>query len=173
MKFGPFFRLVETNDNFFWSIFGKQDSVLAESLHGPSVSQNKTPVKIFWFRTFTFQTKESNKIWNLDPFRPLEKNWAIFFGRYRMHDSIVAQTFPGHSMPQNKTPVKVSGSRNLPFTQKKAIKYQIWTLFGHLKQIDQFLFSGGRGVGTHLKSRIQFCSKLCMVLQCHNETALC
>ena len=173
MKFGPFFRLVETNDNFFWSIFGKQDSVLAESLHGPSVSQNKTPVKIFWFRTFTFQTKESNKIWNLDPFRPLEKNWAIFFGRYRMHDSIVAQTFPGHSVPQNKTPVKVSDSRKLPFTQKKAVKYEIWTLFGHLKQIDQFFFSGGKKVGTRLKSRIQFCSKLCMVLQCHNETALC
>ena len=48
--------------NFFLSIFGKQDSVLAESLHGPSVSQNKTSVKVFSFRQFTFQTKESNKI---------------------------------------------------------------------------------------------------------------
>ena len=69
-------------EQFFFCLFGKQDSVLAESLHGPSVSQNKTPVKVFWFRQFTFKTKENNKIWNFDPFWPAGNKLTNFFCAY-------------------------------------------------------------------------------------------
>ena len=69
-------------DKFFLCLFGKQGSVLAESLRGPSVSQNKTPVKVFWFRQFTFQTKENNKIWNFDPFWPAGNKLTNFFFAY-------------------------------------------------------------------------------------------
>ena len=36
--------------------------VLAQTFQNPSVPQNKTPAKIFWFKQFTFQTKETNTI---------------------------------------------------------------------------------------------------------------
>ena len=51
---------------------------MGQTLHGPSVSETKTPTKVFWFRQFTFQTKESNQIWNLDLFLKLERNWRFF-----------------------------------------------------------------------------------------------
>ena len=60
--------------------FGKQHSVLANTFCNPSVSQNETPVQVFWLRQFTFDTKESNKIWNLDPLRLLERNLPILGG---------------------------------------------------------------------------------------------
>ena len=63
----------------FLDWFGKQDSVLAQTFHGPSVPQNKTHGKVFWFKLFTFLRNKSNKFWNLDSFCPLETNWQIFF----------------------------------------------------------------------------------------------
>ena len=66
-------------DQFLRGLFGKQDSVLAQTLHGSSVSQNETPGKVFWFRQFTFLRKESNKIWNLDSFRMLGTTYQFFW----------------------------------------------------------------------------------------------
>ena len=75
------FLLLQRNWSTFWGgLFGKQPSVLAQSLNGSSLSQNETPVKVFWFNQFTFQTKESNKIWNLGTFSQLKSNWPIFLG---------------------------------------------------------------------------------------------
>ena len=61
-------------DQFWVGLFGYQNSVLDQSSHGPSVSQNKCPVKVFLSKQFMFLTKESNRISNLDPFCPLERN---------------------------------------------------------------------------------------------------
>ena len=44
-------------------------------------------------------------------------------------------------MSLNKTLPKLFGSSNLPFRQKKAIQYKIWSLSGSSKQID--IFCGG------------------------------
>ena len=67
-------------DQFLGVWFGKHHSVLAQCLHDPLVSQNETPVKVFWFSQLEFQTKESNKMWNLQPFPQLDTNWPIFGG---------------------------------------------------------------------------------------------
>ena len=72
-----FARSKEIDQVFFGGegdLYGKQHSVLSQSLHGSSVSQNKTPVMVFWFNQFSFHTKESNKISNLDPFHPVKRN---------------------------------------------------------------------------------------------------
>ena len=63
-------------DQFLLSLFGKQDSILALQCHKIKL------LSISWLRQFTLQTKESNKIWNLDPFCPLETNLPIFFGLF-------------------------------------------------------------------------------------------
>ena len=65
---------------FFGVLFGKLLSGLAQKFHDPSVSQHDTPMKVFWLSQFTFQGKESNKIWNLDPIRLLKRNLPIFGG---------------------------------------------------------------------------------------------
>ena len=62
MEFGSFLAAGKKLTNFFLCLFVKQDSVLGQTLHGPSVSETKTPTNVFWFRQFTFQTKESNQI---------------------------------------------------------------------------------------------------------------
>ena len=49
-------------DQFFGGLFGKQDSVLAQTWHGPSLPQKKTPGKVLLFRQLTFETKGINKI---------------------------------------------------------------------------------------------------------------
>ena len=106
-------------DQFLEGLFGKQHSVLSQSLHGSSVSQNKTPVKVFWFKQFSFHTKSRNKIWNLGTFLLLERNWSNFFFRgwgwgggglvnwFEKQDSVFFHTFHGPSVSQKKTPVKV------------------------------------------------------------------
>ena len=65
---------------FLGGWFGKLLSGLAQTFQDPLVPQNETPVKVFWLSIFTFQTKESNKIWNLDPLRLLERNLPILGG---------------------------------------------------------------------------------------------
>ena len=133
-------------DQFLVGWFGKLLSVLAQTFHDTSVSQKKTPVKIFasgnlpfrqnkpikfeiwtllacskeisqfwggWFgkqhsvltQTFqspsvslTFQTKESNKIWNLDPIRLLETNWPIFLWLIWKAGWVLAQTLQSSSV---------------------------------------------------------------------------
>ena len=128
-------------DQFLRGLFGKQDSVLAQTLHGSSVSQNETRGKVFWFRQFTFLRKESNKIWNLDSFRILGTIYQFFLDLFGKQNSILAQALHGSSVSQNKTPVNLFGWGNLLFREKKAIKSEIWTLFAHWKQIDQFCLS--------------------------------
>ena len=104
-------------DQFLEGLFGKQYSVLSQSLKGSSVSQNKTPGKVFWFKQFSFHTKANNKMWNLGTFIPLERHWSIFFflegGRegvvewFGKQDSVFLHTFHSPLVSQNKTPVKV------------------------------------------------------------------
>ena len=65
---------------FFGVLFVKLLSGLAQKFHDPSVSQHDTPIKVFWLSQFTFQGKESNKIWNLDTIRLLKRNLPIFGG---------------------------------------------------------------------------------------------
>ena len=80
--------------HFLGGLFWKHNSILDQTLHGPSVSHNRAPVKVFWFKQFTFQRIERNEIWNLDPFSPLERNWPIsFLVLFAKQDSILAQTF--------------------------------------------------------------------------------
>ena len=50
----------------------------------------------------------------------------------------MAQTFHDTSVSQNKTPVKIFASSNLPFWQNKPIKFGIWTLLARSKEIGQF-----------------------------------
>ena len=49
-------------DQFLGGLFEEQNSVLAQSSHGPSVSPNTFPVKVFSFKQFMFLTKESSRI---------------------------------------------------------------------------------------------------------------
>ena len=111
--------------HFLGGLFWKHNSILDQTLHGPSVSHNRAPVKVFWFKQFTFQRIERNEIWNLDPFSPLERNWPIFFffGFICKAGFSFGPNFPWPFLLQNKTPVKVFGWRNLLFRKKKAIKY--------------------------------------------------
>ena len=138
-------------DQFLEGLFGKQHSVLSQSLHGSSVSQNKTPVKVFWFKQFSFHTKSRNKIWNLGTFLLLERNWSIFFFRgwggwwtdlksRIQFSSILSMALQCH---KRKLLLRFFGLSNLPFRLNKEIKSQIWTLFARSKEIDQFFFGGG------------------------------
>ena len=64
-------------DQFLLGLFGKQDLILAQTWHGPSLLRKITPGKILWFRQLTFETKEINKIWNVGSFWKLKRNWPI------------------------------------------------------------------------------------------------
>ena len=141
-------------DQFLEGLFGKQHSVLSQSLHGSSVSQNKTPVKVFWFKQFSFHTKSRNKIWNLGTFLLLERNWSNFFFRgwgwgggwwtdlksKIQFSSILSMALQCH---KRKLLSRFFGLSNLPFRLNKEIKSQIWTLFARSKEIDQFFLGGG------------------------------
>ena len=83
-------------------------------------------LSIFWLRQFTLQTKESNKIWNLDPFCPLETNLAIFLGLFGKQDLILAQTWHGSSLLQKTTPRKILWFSQLTFETKEINK--IWNV---------------------------------------------
>ena len=104
---------------FLGGWFGKLLSGLAQTFQDPLVSQNETPVKVFWLSIFTFQTKESNKIWNLDPLRLLERNLPIlggsWFGKLL---SVLTNTFRNPSVSQKKTLVGSFTSGCFPFKQK-------------------------------------------------------
>ena len=141
-------------DQFLEGLFRKQHSVLSQSLHGSSVSQNKTPVKVFWFKQFSFHTKSRNKIWNLGTFL-LERNWSNFFfgggvgeggGWWTdlkskiQFSSILSMALQCH---KRKLMSRFFGLSNLPFRLNKEIKSQIWTLFVRSKEIDQFFLGGG------------------------------
>ena len=67
-------------DQFWGGWFGKLLSGFAQTFHDPSVSKNETLLKVFWLSQFTFQRKESNKIWDLDPIHLLERNLPILGG---------------------------------------------------------------------------------------------
>ena len=82
IKFGiwTLFAFLKEIYQFLGGWFGKLLWGLAQTFHDPLVSQIETPVKVFWLNQFTFQTKESNKTWNLDPLRLVERNLPFFLG---------------------------------------------------------------------------------------------
>ena len=59
MKFGPLLPAGNKLTNFWGADLQKQDSVLAQTFHGPSVSENETPVKIFYPSNLPFQQKKA------------------------------------------------------------------------------------------------------------------
>ena len=75
-----------------------QDSVLAESLHGLSVPQNKTPVKVFGSGSLLFRQKKAikYKIWTL--FRLVETNDKFFLSIFGKQDSVLLQALHGPSV---------------------------------------------------------------------------
>ena len=126
------------------------------------MSQNKSPVKVFGWRNLPFTQKRAIKYESWTAFacwKQIEQAFLDWFGK---QDSVLAQTFHGPSVSQHKTPVKVFGWRNLPFRQKRAITFEVWTLFAHSKQIDYFF-----GLIWKAGCRIQFWPKLSIALQCH------
>ena len=95
-------------------------------MHGASVSQNKTPVKIFSSNNLLFWQKKAIKheIWTLlSCWKEIDQFLGNWFGN---QDSVLAQGLHGSSVSQNKTPVKVWISNPL----------------AHWKEIHEFL--GGR-----------------------------
>ena len=101
---------------FLGGWFGKLLSGLAQTFQDPLVSQNETPVKVFWLSIFTFQTKESNKIWTLFAcLKEIYQFWGGWFGKLL---SVLANTFRNPSVSQKKTPVGSFTSGCFPFKQK-------------------------------------------------------
>ena len=71
-----------------------------------------------------FRQKEiKSVIWTL--FTCLERIDKVLGCLFGKQHSVLAQSLHGASVSQNKTPVKIFGSSNLPFWQNKAIKYEI------------------------------------------------
>ena len=74
--------------------------------------------------------------------------WTIFACSKEIYQFLVSwsgnllsglvQTFHNPSVSQNETPVRSFASGNLPFIQKKPIKFEIWTLLACSKEIDLF-----------------------------------
>ena len=118
--------------------FGRQHSVLTQTFQSPSVSLNKTPVKVFGWSHLPLRQKKATKyeIWTL--FGTSKQIDQFLEGWFGKQHSVFAQTFQSSSVSLNKTPVKVFGWSHLPFRQKKATKYEIWTLFTCSKQTGQF-----------------------------------
>ena len=125
-------------DQFLGGWFGKLLSGLAQTFQDPLVSQNETPVKVFWLSIFTFQTKESNKIWNLDPLRLLERNLPILGGLIWKAAFSFGQHIPQPFSVTKKNSCGKLSFRLLPFQTKNSIKFEIWTLVASSKEIDQF-----------------------------------
>ena len=123
---------------FLGGWFGKLLSGLAQTFQDPLVSQNETPVKVFWLSIFTFQTKESNKIWNLDPLRLLERNLPILGGLIWKAAFSFGQHIPQPFSVTKKNSCGKLYFRLLPFQTKNPIKFEIWTLLACSKEIDQF-----------------------------------
>ena len=132
------FCLLETNWASFFGLIWKAGFSFSPNFPWPFSVTTQNSCEGFWLKEFTFQTKESNNIRSLDPFRPLQTNWLFFWAdlESRMQDSVLAQTFHRPSVSQNKSTVKVFDWRNLPFRQKRAITFEILTLSAHSKQID-------------------------------------
>ena len=78
-NFDPFCPL-QANWLIFWDLIWKAGFSLDSNFPWPFIVTKWNSCGSCWLKQFTFQTKDSNKIWNLDPFCPLQTNWLIFVG---------------------------------------------------------------------------------------------
>ena len=132
MKFVAFSATRNKLANFFFFFlgggwFGRQHSVLTQTFQSPSVSLNKTPVKVFGWSHLPFRQKKATKyeIWTL--FSTSKQIDQFLEGWFGKQHSVFAQTFQSSSVSLNKTPVKVFGWSHLPFRQKKQSNMKFWS----------------------------------------------
>ena len=162
--------------DFLGSWFENHDSVFAQTCHGHSVSQDETPLKIFGSGNLSFRQNKPIKFENLILLACSKEIQQFVLGWCRNNDSVSAKSFHDPLLSQNETPVKFFGSSNLPFQQKKSIKFEISNPFTCWKKTHQFVlgqFGNYNIVSTQtflspsLETTAQFLPKLSMVLQCH------
>ena len=162
--------------DFLGSWFENHDSVFAQTCHGHSVSQDETPLKIFGSGNLSFRQNKPIKFENLILLACSKEIQQFVLGWCRNNDSVSAKSFHDPILSQNETPVKFFGSSNLPFQQKKPIKFEISNPFTCWKKTHQFVLgqfgnynivSAQTFLSPSLETTAQFLPKLSMVLQCH------
>ena len=131
---------------FLGGWIGNHDSVLPQTLHSPSVPGQGTPVKVSGSTNLPFAKKEPTKLNILTVLLAWKKISKILGGWIGNHDSVLPQTLHSPSVPGQGTPVKVSGSTNLPFAKKEPTKLNILTVLPARKKISKFL---GGWIGNH------------------------
>ena len=117
----------------------KHDSLLPQTFYSLSVAGQETPLKVSGSTNLPFTKKEPMKLEILS-FSPTRKRICKFLeGWIGNHESVLPQTFHSPSLPGQETPVKVSVSTNLPFTEKEPIKLEILSFLPTIKKICKFL----------------------------------
>ena len=102
-------------------LFGKQHSVLAQRLHGSSVSQNKTP-----------------EVWILNPLAHWKEIHQFFGGRNGKPRFSLCRNFAWPSVSEHESFVKVFRSTNLPFRKIKPRKFKFLNLAHARKKFTNF-----------------------------------
>ena len=122
-----------------WKCFISLDfiSIQKNSLkaHGPSVSGQETAVSICCTSNLSFRQSQLMKFENLT-FSPARRNFTQFFlGWIGNQELVFPQTFHGPSVSQVSSPTTVFGWTNVPFRQKKPIKFEFSTLLARFNEI--------------------------------------
>ena len=115
------FALLEQIDKFLGCLFGKQHSVLAQRLHGSSVSQNKTP-----------------EVWILNPLAHWKEIHQFFGGRNGKPRFSLCPNFAWPSVSEHESFVKVFRSTNLPFRKIKPRKFKFLNVAHARKKFTNF-----------------------------------
>ena len=124
----------------FWGgWFGKLLSVLANTFRNPSVSQKKTPVGSFTSGCFPFKQKTQSNL-KFGPYWHAPKKLTNF-GVADLESCFQVSLKHSTTLQCQKMKLfsRFFGSANLPFREKKAIKFEIWTLFTCSKEIYHIL----------------------------------
>ena len=111
--------------NFFWDWIGSHDSVLPQTFDSPSVSGYETPFKVSGWTNFSFR-KTKVITFQISTFLPILNKFSLPWGAWiGNQDSVLPQTFHSPAVSGQETPVKVWGSRSLPFRKTKPITFKI------------------------------------------------
>ena len=139
LKFGPFLSAWNELIKLFGGWFRKQDSVFTYTCMALQCHKIKLLWRSFCSGNLLFgQNKEiQSDIWAL--FIRSEETEKFLGCLFEKQHLVLVQIVHGASVSRNKILAKIFGTSNLPFWQRKAMKYEIWTLFACWKEIEQFL----------------------------------
>ena len=119
----PFWLLERNSSVFVWvgmDLISKAVFIFGQNFPWLFNVTKWNSCQTFWIKKFTFQTKQTNKMWNFARFLTIQNKLIKFLGGwFRKQVSDFAQTLHDPSVSQNNTSLKVILFRQFTFQTKR------------------------------------------------------